>query len=230
MIFISPPFGNYLSFPNMIRVYGSFTLEPREGLWYQLLKTLRYFPKYKGWVNKIGLRNKGIEWALHNVPSNHIISIAIINENEIKSLIEKIPEERNIEINVSCPNVDKSGNMTKIDGFINEKRKWCIVKLSPNVSKEQIDEYYNQGFRQFHCSNTVAVPEGGLSGITVQSYSLKNIQYLRQKYPDVEIIGGGGIKSSYDIENYRRTGADHFSISSGWFHPMTYFRVRNTRK
>ena len=51
-----------------------------------------------------------------------------------------------------------------IDQFINPKREWCIIKLSPTCNLSTIDHYYNLGFRQFHRSNTVPIPEGGLSG------------------------------------------------------------------
>jgi len=66
MYFISPPFGSYIEIPNITSIKGSFTLYAREGLFRQILYTLRYVPKYKGWVNKIGLRNKGIDWAVHD--------------------------------------------------------------------------------------------------------------------------------------------------------------------
>ena len=64
MIFISPPFGNYLQFPNTIPIKGSFTLEPRSGLFIQILKTLRYSFEQRSWINKIGLRNKGLDKAI----------------------------------------------------------------------------------------------------------------------------------------------------------------------
>ena len=53
MLFISPPFGNYINLPNSVSVKGSFTLEPREGLFMQIIKTLRYSFKNQGWVNAI---------------------------------------------------------------------------------------------------------------------------------------------------------------------------------
>ena len=64
MIFISPPFGNYIHLPNTIPIRGSFTLNERPGKWGQILKTLRYIPHLNGWVNKIGLRyeNSGVFW------------------------------------------------------------------------------------------------------------------------------------------------------------------------
>ena len=39
MLFISPPFGNYLDFKNTISIKGSFTLYPRSGLIKQIFKT-----------------------------------------------------------------------------------------------------------------------------------------------------------------------------------------------
>ena len=220
MLFISPPFGNYIGLPKTTRIYGSFTLKPRDGLLYHVITTLRYIPKYRGWVNKIGLRNKGIDWALKNVPENHIISVAIMNAEEIEPLIEKIPYDRNIELNVSCPNVQKSGNIGgRLKGFLSPKRQWCIVKVSPYTNTQQLDEYYTQGFRQFHCCNTIPISEGGLSGLAIQPYTQKWIQYLKSTYKDVECIAGGGIVHIDHIQLYRHIGADHFAISTGWFQP-----------
>ena len=64
MLFISPPFGNYLSLPHTISIRGSFTLNERPGKWSQIVKTLRYKSTFGGWVNKIGLRNPGIDYAI----------------------------------------------------------------------------------------------------------------------------------------------------------------------
>ena len=62
-LFISPPFGNYLGFlPGTTAIYGSYTLFPRPGLFSQIRKTLHYSHKNNGWINKIGLRNKGIDY------------------------------------------------------------------------------------------------------------------------------------------------------------------------
>ena len=213
--FISPPFGNYIHLPKTISIYGSFTIQPRNGLLRQMIKTLRYIPKYRGWVNAIGLRNKGISWALKNVPENQIISIAIMNFSDIDTFLSQIPENRNIEINISCPNVDKNINYKDLGKFVNPKRKWCIIKLSPKVSQKHISELYFQGFRQFHCCNTLPVPEGGLSGIALRPYVSSLLTLLRENYKDVVLIAGGGISSIQDMEYYNSYGADHFSISTG---------------
>ena len=89
MIFINPPFGNYFSFENTISIKGSYTLEPRNGLVMQILKTLRYSFEHSGWINKIGLRNPGIDYALKNYDKKTIISVAILNKEDISKLIKK---------------------------------------------------------------------------------------------------------------------------------------------
>ena len=107
MIFINPPFGNYFTFKDTISIKGSYTLEPRTGLIMQIIKTLRYSFEYSGWINKIGLRNPGIDYAIKNYTKNTIISVAILNKEDIPKLIKKIPEDVNIELNISCPNAEK---------------------------------------------------------------------------------------------------------------------------
>ena len=78
MLLISPPFGNYLSLAKVISITGSFTLESQDGLLFQTINTLRYSFDYEGWINKIGLRNKGIDYAI----KNHDISwTSTINPN-----------------------------------------------------------------------------------------------------------------------------------------------------
>ena len=219
MLFISPPFGNYINLPNSVSVKGSFTLEPREGLFMQIIKTLRYSFKNQGWVNKIGLRNKGIDWAIQNHNNKDICSIAILHENDIPIILNKIPKDMNIELNVSCPNAEKSMVNCGLQNFLNKDRKWCIIKLSPTCDKTLIDSYYKQGFRQFHCSNTIPVKNGGLSGISLIPYNINLIKYLK-KYDDVEIIAGGGIRSNQEVEFYKCLGANHFSISTLFFNPL----------
>ena len=66
MIFISPPFGNYILTDKTISIKGSYTLYPRHGLLGRIIKTLRYSPTNNGWINQIGLRNPGIDYAIQD--------------------------------------------------------------------------------------------------------------------------------------------------------------------
>lgn len=227
MFFISPPFGNYIHLPATKPIHGSFTLNERNGLLMQIVKTLRYSFEHKGWINKIGLRNKGIDWALKNVHPSHIISIAILDPSEINEFLKKIPPHRDLEINVSCPNAEKKMVNNGLAKFIHKDRKWCILKLSPNTSNEQIKSYYDQGFRQFHCCNTIPVENGGLSGRSLIPYTNDKIDYIKT-LPNTTIIAGGGVRSMNDVFSYQSRGAQHFSASSVFFNPFSsmnlYFR------
>ena len=129
-LFISPPFGNYFNLYNSTSVKGTFTLNPRNGLLKQIFKTLRYSFKNDGWINKIGLRNKGIKWAIKKYKNtNNIISIAILNEADINAFNEIIPKNMNLEINISCPNIEKKLDLFNIKELLNKNRQFCSIKL-----------------------------------------------------------------------------------------------------
>ena len=233
MIFIGPPFGNYISLPNTISIRGSYTLEPRPGLLKQIFKTLHYSCQHQGWINKIGLRNPGIDYAIEQWKETNdsnkqqektvIYSIAILDKNEVPILVKKIPTSMDIELNVSCPNAEKHMVTEGLGRFICSDRTWCIIKLSPKADKELIDGFYREGFRQFHCSNTLPTKKGGLSGPTLRPYTNNLVTYIKKKYPDTLVIAGGGIQSMEDIENYRKVGADHFAMSTVFFNPFKTF-------
>lgn len=222
MLFISPPFGNYIHLPNTMSIKGSYTLEPRSGLIFQIMKTLRFI-NYNGtytWVNKIGLRNPGIQYGLsHYNSKTDIISIAIMEQDEIHKFNKIIPDDTNLEINISCPNTDKHMINKGIQVFLNDKRKWCILKLSPLTDTSLIDSYYKQGFRHFHCSNTYPTENGGLSGTILTPYTNKLVSYIQKNYKDTIIIAGGGIYDNKSLKEYESIGATHFSISTIFFHP-----------
>lgn len=228
MIFINPPFSNYFSFDKTISIKGSYTLEPRTGLIMQVLRTLRYSFEHNGWINKIGLRNPGIDYAIKNYKKNSIISVAILNKEDIPKLVKKIPDDMNIELNISCPNAEKKMITEGIENFLNKKRTWCIIKLSPTTDMKLVDNYYKQGFRQFHCSNTYPTPTGGLSGKFLIPYSTKLINNIKSKYSDTIVIGGGGITSKEEIEIYKKAGADHFSVSTLFFNPYKFYKFYNS--
>jgi len=225
MFFINPPFGNYLNLPKTVSIKGSYTLEPRPGLLPQTIKTLRYSPSRGGWINKIGLRNKGIDWALENINNSHIMSIAILSEDEIPKLINKIPKNRNIELNISCPNTEKEMISSDLNQFLSKEREWCIIKLSPNTTEEQIDAFYKEGFRQFHCCNTIPIKEGGLSGPALKPFTSEKVVYIKTKYPDAEVISGGGIRTWDDVVQYKKLGADYFSASTIFFNPFKAIKL-----
>lgn len=219
--FISAPFGNYITYPHAISVTGSWTLKRRSGLFLQILKTLRYTKQ--GWRNKIGLRNKGLAFALSNVTDdNSVMSIAPIDRSDLINMISLIPPKQSVEINISCPNVDKA-LLELPEGLSlwgkNYWRKWCIVKIPPISTESFIDQIVDQGFTQIHASNTFPTDRGGLSGKILTPYTLKIVEYIKSKYSHVECIAGGGVTSVSDVNRYVNAGADHISLGTVCFTP-----------
>jgi len=214
MFFIAAPFGNYLKFKNILSVSGTWTLEPRPGRFMQVLKTLRY-TKY-GWVNKLGLRNKGIDYGL-KYPRD-ILSIAAIKQGDWFKLYNKIPKNANVEINLGCPNIQPN-LFPGFASFTQNHREWCIAKIPPTFKEEDIDFIIQAGFKQIHASNTIPTKDGGLSGKDVMPHTIRILKYIRRKHPNVTVIAGGGIYSKKDVEYYKNNGADHFSLGTICFTP-----------
>ena len=222
MLFISPPFGNYFNLPYTKSIVGSVTLEPRPDLFSQIYNTLYYSYQQRGWVNCIGLRNPGLAHVLSSTNlTNKVLSLAIMHPNDVDKMNRMIPNDQALEVNISCPNVHHTDVKTEVAKFLNPERKWCSIKLSPLATSQDIAKLYEQGFRQFHCSNTLPVSDGGLSGKSLIPYTYRAISQLQQ-YPDVDIVAGGGVTCPQIIDLYRNHGAHHVSVSSLMFNPL-YF-------
>tara|TARA_B100000963_G_scaffold346683_1_gene352165 strand:- start:2158 stop:2862 length:705 start_codon:yes stop_codon:yes gene_type:complete len=227
--FISAPFGNYLQYATFVKnatcVTGTFTLKPRPGRLKQILKTLRYVPTEAGWTwrNQLGLRNPGIFVGIENTAPNSVMSISSLEPNDWRILYEIVPKNMNIELNISCPNVDAHPNLTK--SFAKDKRKWCIVKVPPTITNKQLDRIVKLGYTQIHASNTLPTQKGGLSGKIVAPYTMGIISFLKANYPHVEVIAGGGVTDKLSAQRYIDAGADHISLGTVNFTPWRTKRI-----
>jgi dihydroorotate dehydrogenase len=206
---------------------GTYTLDRRGG-W--LKKILRAFltvrPIPGGWVNNIGLQNPGI-LSLKQFHTHKIYSIAALEINEWDELLKLIPTDTRIELNLSCPNT-KHEIVIENEQILRYLHKFpdAIFKLSPtDTIMAQIDNLVGLGVRFIHIANTLPVPRGGESGERLKDFSLKAIKRARSKYPDLQIVGGGGIYSLEDVRLYRDAGANHFSLASIWFNPFKALRL-----
>ena len=216
--FIAAPFGNYIKTKNTISVSGSWTVEKRTGRIIQIVKTLRYTER--GWVNKIGLRNPGITIGLPKHKENEVFSIAGIEKEDWRIFAKKIPEDFNVEVNMSCPNIDEH-HIEGIEDFNPSTREWFIGKISPLTTFEELDSYINSfKFKQIHACNTLPVEKGGLSGKELIPYTTKFVKHIKENYPEIEVIAGGGIDSIKDVEYYKEIGADHVSLGTVCFNPL----------
>ena len=218
--FISAPFGNYIKPKGIIPVAGTFTLNARGNRLWSVLKTLRYNSAQSGWVNRLGLPNPGIREGLKKKPI--VLSIAEIDKGDFQRLNVLIPENQSIELNLSCPNLNKKLSWESAKCFDSEKREWCIAKLSPLTTPEELKFVVEfLGFTQLHFSNTFPTVQGGLSGPMLRGYTTELIELARSEYGNsVEIIAGGGVSDFGSVTNYLSNGADHVSIGSVCFNPF----------
>ena len=225
--FISAPFGNYIKPKGTIPVTGTFTLNPQGNRFWAVLKTLRYNTVQQGWVNRLGLPNPGIREGLKK--ESTVISIAEIEKGDFQKLNVLIPENQSIELNLSCPNLNKKLSWESAKCFNSEKREWCIAKLSPLTTPEELKFVVEfLGFTQLHFSNTLPTVQGGLSGPILRGYTTELIDLARSEYGNsVEIIAGGGVSDFGSVTNYLSNGADHVSIGSVCFNP---FKLRKLLK
>ena len=223
MFFISAPFGNFLQHSNFtedkICVTGTFTLKPRPGRFKQIVKTLRYVKTEAGWGwrNQLGLRNPGIFKGIDNTAWHSVMSIASLEKDDWKILHSIIPKHMSIELNISCPNVNKHPNLTK--AFAKDKREWCIVKVPPNITHKQLDKIINLGYNQIHATNSLQTSKGALSGKILVPYTMGIVSFLKTNYPHVQVIAGGGVTDSFSAQRYLDEGADHISLGTVCFTP-----------
>lgn len=196
---------------------GSYTLRPRSGLIWNTLKSLR--PIRGGWVNRIGLRNKGIDSQRFKFGSSRIYSIVGIEPDDWEEMFYSIPDWVPLELNLGCPNVHEYGIDPRILGYFCQHGK-VGVKLPATDKVDAVAEMAMEaGVAYLHCSNTIPTPRGGESGRRLKQLNLPVIERLRNRYPTVPIVAGGGIYSSQDVADYASAGATNFSLSTIWFRP-----------
>ena len=230
-VFIAAPFGNYIKPKNCIPVTGTWTLHPRGNRLLALAKTLRYHKELKGWTNHLGLPNPGITVGTKTILPHEILSIAQVDEGDFTMLNCKIWSSQNLEINLSCPNISKVGTWSDLKIFLKGPRDWCIVKVSPLTTLEDIGYLMELGFSQIHFSNTLPITAGGLSGPELRPYTLELIKLTRKHFGDwVTIIAGGGIEHIGNVAEYINAGADHISIGSVCFNPIKVWKLLRSLK
>ena len=222
--FIAAPFGNYIKPTGCIPVTGTYTLHPQGNRLWRILRTLRYDFGNRGWRNKLGLPNPGVKNGLHkHFHGGEVLSIAEVIKGDFRKLVELIPERTDIELNLSCPNLGKNLPWDNARVFTQKaSRKWCIAKLSPLTTPEQLEFLIDDlGFTQLHFSNTLPTPKGGLSGRVLRPYTLELIRLVRENWGDsVEIIAGGGVDNFGAVYEYLNEGANHVSLGSVCFNPF----------
>jgi len=241
-IIISAPFGNYYNlfgFKNVTYTLGTFTARPRGWLdkpygnrWARLLWTVRYSRSTGGWINKLGLKNPGIGWLCNNRKidvSDKIVSIYGETLQDWLILLNCIKSIRPLacELNLSCPNIKTSNIEISALRTAQETGVPIIVKIPPVFYEPIVDICYSIGIKTFHCCNTLPTPYGGISGKPLIKISQGVVKHLRYKYPDIRIIGGGGITEKQDAFDYMNAGANYIALGTMLFNPLNWFKIKN---
>ena len=149
------------------------------------------------------------------------------------------PQVEIIELNVSCPNVHGGGMSFGTDpevlgNLVNEVKKVCtlplVVKLTPNVTDivKMAKAAVDNGADGLCLINTllgmridiktrkpvIANTMGGFSGPAVFPVALRMVYQVRQAFPDLPIIGCGGVSTAQDVVEMMMAGANAVEIGS----------------
>lgn len=247
-LIISAPFGNYpywlaslTGTTEFTPTMGTFTAMPR-GFWTKpyggrlarIILTLRYSPTFQSWKNKLGLKNPGVEWLRQKVHakkidvSDRIVSIYGWTMGEWESLVAAMADIKPmaVEVNASCPNVDKPPFTQELFTMLNRLGLRTIVKIPPIGYRSIVEMAISAGITTFHATNTLPTPKGGLSGKALLPVALDVVKDLRLHYPNIVIIGGGGITDVDDALKFLERGANHVAIGSMLFNPFNFKKVK----
>jgi len=215
-----------------------------------------------GMLNAIGLTNVGVNKyiaeklpQLKNCGCAVIVNIAGTTVEDYVELAEKISAQDGvdaIELNISCPNVDRGGlefssSPRAAADVVSAVKKVCrvpvIPKLSPNVTDiveiaRAVESAGADGVSlintlvgtaidietgQFRLSNRW----GGLSGPAIKPIALAMV-YKVASAVKIPVIGLGGIANGADVVEFLMAGAAAVQIGTACFaEPNIFIRARN---
>jgi dihydroorotate dehydrogenase (NAD+) catalytic subunit len=213
-----------------------------------------------GMLNSIGLQNIGIEAFLADVlpglgrfPARVVVNLFGYEFDDYARLAERVDPFAGVaavELNVSCPNVQKGGiefghDPELLERLVRSVRgatgKPIAVKLSPNVtSPAAIGEAAKAGGADILSAiNTLlgmaidphtrrprlATTRGGLSGPAIKPIAVR-IVYDVAKKVGLPVIGIGGVETVDDVLEFLLAGASAVQVGTALFRdPRTAERL-----
>jgi len=238
-------------------IYKGVSLKPKEGN-----PPPRLTETPCGVINSIGLENEGVMNFIEEIlptlkESNTAIFSNIFGESieEFSKLSSLIRDVSGIEVNVSCPNVDKGGLLFGKDPNIvysitksvcNETDLPVIVKLTPSSANivEVAQAASDAGASAISAVNTfqglvidietgkplLKRGVGGVSGPAIKPLALYNV-YQIAKSVDIPVIGSGGITTYQDALEYFFAGSSAIQIGSAIFNnPLAPIQIIDNLK
>jgi dihydroorotate dehydrogenase (NAD+) catalytic subunit len=230
-------------------VTKSIQLRPRSGR-----PTPRMAETPSGMLNSIGLQGPGIDaflsedvpWlARHGVRA--VVSIAGGSTDEFVALTRRLYGNRAvsmIEVNISCPNVEKRGEVFACDpsaaarviGAVRrtaDPRTPVFAKLTPDVTDVTViaRACADAGADGLSLINTLLGLEidvdrmapvlggvtGGLSGPAIRPVALRCVWQVHRALPRLPILGMGGIRTGLDALRFLLAGATAVSVGTAVF-------------
>ena len=204
-----------------------------------------------GMLNAIGLENIGLEsfitdklTQLEKLSTRIIVNFFGDTTDEYVEMARALSDVERLdalEMNVSCPNVEKGGLqfssdpevLTEVVSLVKKTtRKFLIVKLSPNVTDITLlakaaedggadalsvcNTFVGMSIdlktRKPHLSNKT----GGLSGPAIKPLAL-NLVYKTAQAVNIPVIGLGGIASGDDAVEFLLAGAKAVQVGTANF-------------
>ncbi len=185
-----------------------------------------------------------------------VVSIAgetVAEYAELAQRLRGVPGITALEVNISCPNVADRGlvfacNPMAAASVVQAVRRHShpsvpvFAKLSPDVTDitEIAGAVVNAGADGVSVINTLlgmvidtgtmrpalAGVTGGLSGPAIRPVAVRAVYQIRAAYPDLPILGMGGIATGNDALEFILAGADAVSVGTVVFHdPAAVARV-----
>jgi len=228
-------------------VTKSVTLHPRKGL-----TVPRMAETPSGMLNAIGLQNAGVEeflareasWiATAGVPV--LVSVAGTSVEEysrVTVMVRDIPGVVGIEANISCPNVDRRGEVfacfpdqaAEVVGAMSRLTRLPVfAKLTADVTNivEVAEACVRAGAHGLSLINTVlgmaidtdtfrpklGAVTGGLSGPAIRPIAVRCVYQVATALPGVPIMGIGGVASADDAVQLMLAGAWAIQVGTANF-------------
>jgi dihydroorotate dehydrogenase len=245
---------------------GSVTFKPWVG---NAQPRLFRLPKDTAIINRMGLNNQGAE-AVAKRLSSVDLSIPLF-VNVAKTPDKRMSESETVQdycrsiallkpyadvmvLNISCPNADGgktfedptllSQLLTGVRGVLDEDEKPLLIKLSPDLSVDQLEETVAvcEGFNVsgYTATNTTTtrqnmktsddvlqgIGNGGLSGQPLHSRAVQTVRNIRG-LTEKPIVGVGGIFDGETAQNFLSAGASLVQIYSGFIYggPMIVKKI-----
>ena len=187
--------------------------------------------------------DKDLSWLTSNNVTT-IVSIAgnnVAEFGQLARILRDVPGIGGLEVNISCPNVESRGQVfacnpvSAAEVIDTVRAEWTstvpiLAKLSPDVTDivDIAGSVINAGADGVSMINTLlgmvidvdamkpmlGGRTGGLSGPAIRPVAVRAVYQVHAAFPEVPILGMGGIRTGHDALEFIAAGASAVSIGT----------------